>query len=268
MKFDVVLGNPPYNTASTSDKVKAGTSGNTSLYRKFIDRAFALRTAEGTVILVVQRAGIKYALDKFTVSSMQLDTSAHWRFSAGIFCSQGSDNSQQDLTADPIIRKTYDLSEPRQFHNAQGGSFARHSELDKYADTAVEGSSWGLVNLPSGTRPAQYAYIRGCCVASGPKIVFKGLESRNSYTITDLPHHVGGSCVLRFNSLGEAEAALKFIKTNPLMQYLKRQLREKTLGHVFRYVKSFDLSQIVSGEEYPREFGLTPEEIDYIERTI
>jgi hypothetical protein len=97
--------------------------------------------------------------------------------------------------------------------------------------------------------------------------VFKGLESKNSYMVTDLPHYVGSACTLYFETMEEAQKARMFILKSPIVAYLQKKLGEKTGGLVFRYIRSFDLSQIFNGNEIPIEFGLTKEEIDYIEAT-
>ena len=43
MEFDAVLGNVPFNLASASTNTIAGTSGNTTYYKKFIDLANSVK---------------------------------------------------------------------------------------------------------------------------------------------------------------------------------------------------------------------------------
>lgn len=268
MKFDVIVGNPPFNESSKSENTIAGTSGNTILYRKFIDCAFRIRVPSGSVAFVVQRSGIRYAINKFSVTKIDLDTSDVWDFTAGYFISVGNDNSVRDVTADTILPKVYSLKTVRQFTAAKSGSFEKYLNDGLYTNTQNDGGVYGIVNTPSAIEPARYMYINGTTIKAGPKLVFKGLESINSYIVTDLPVHVGSACTFGFDSMEDAEKAQRFIINNKALKYLKRKLNEKTLGYVFRFCKEFDWSQIETGFEYPVEWNLSQKEIALIEKTV
>jgi hypothetical protein len=56
MKFDVVIGNPPYQAPKKNDK--RGTGGNNSLYIKFIDKAVDTVKAGGVISLITPPAAI------------------------------------------------------------------------------------------------------------------------------------------------------------------------------------------------------------------
>jgi hypothetical protein len=264
--FDVVIGNPPYNESSKSANTIAGTSGNTTLYKKFIQKSFAIRKDTGVVALVVQRNGIKYAMEKYGVTEFNTATPEHWKFTAGYFITVGNDYSARNITHDPIIKKTYSLKSMRPFRHAIGGSYEGIKSTGKFTDNQVPESVFGLVETPKGDNPARYEYITGNTIPAGPKLVFKGLESKNSYTVTDKPAYVGSACALFFDTVADADRARLFILYNPIVSYLKHHLKEKALGLVFRYMPEFDLAQIVIGTEIPVEFGLTQEEVNYIEQ--
>jgi hypothetical protein len=150
----------------------------------------------------------------------------------------------------------------RPFRHAIGGSYDGMKANGKFSDTQLPNTVLGLVETPKGDNSAKYEYISGNAIPAGPKLVFKGLESKSSYTVTDLPSYVGSACALFFNTTAEAEKARLFILNNPIVSYLKDHLKEKALGLIFRYIPEFDLNQIVTGTEIPVEFGLTKEEIN------
>ena len=263
-KFNIV-GNPPYNESSKSTNTIAGTSGNTTLYKKFIRKAFELAMPDGAVSLVVQRTGVKFALENYTVTSYNLDTSDSWEYTAGYFTSIGNDNSRKSVSNNTILNKVYDITVKKRFRSAMGGSYASHLAGGAVTHDDKAGGVFGIVNTPTEHEGAVTGYILRKPIAAGPKLLFKGLESKKSYYVTDLPAHVGSGCAFMFDTMEEAEAARLFILNNPVVKYLQRVLREKTLGYVFRYMVDFNLSQIKTGFEYPVEWGLTPEEISSIE---
>jgi hypothetical protein len=263
LKFDIVIGNPPFNESSKSNNTIAGTSGNTTLYKKFIDAGFKLRTPGGIVAMVTQRNGIKHAMKKHVVTTFNVDTSDYWKFTAGWFMSVGDDDSATPIAKDPIIAKTYDLSVNKSFRHAIGGSYEGIKKSGKFSDIEIDNSVYGLVDTPKrDSADCKFAWITGPVLPAGPKLIFPGLESVKGYTITDLPAYAGSTCAFFFDTVEEAEAARKFILHSPIISYLNNKLRDKTRGFVFRYIKPFDLSQIHSGEEIPVEFNLTPEEIE------
>ena len=151
-KFDIIIGNPPYNASSDSSNTIAGTSGDTTLYKRFINKSFELRTTSGIIALIVQRNGIKHAITKFNVTKYNLDTSSHWRFTAGFFLSIGQDSATSNITPDPVIGKTYNFRHQRPFRHAIGGKYASYKAAGKFNDTEVPNSVFGLVATPKKTR--------------------------------------------------------------------------------------------------------------------
>lgn len=262
--FSAIVGNPPFNASSDSAKTIAGTSGDTTLYKRFIDVAFKIRAEDGTVAMVTQRNGISHAIKKHNVSKLDVDTSEYWKYAAGYFIATDGDNSVTNVTADPIISKVYDLKMKRPFRHAIGGSYKTLKANGKFSETQVPNSVYGLSNTAKEGTPAVYEYIVGTVVPAGPKVVFAALESAYGYEVTDLPAYVGSACVLSFNTLADAISAALFIKHSPIVKYLRKQLGEKANGLVFRYIKDFDLLQIKTGLEIPIEFGLTQTDINLL----
>jgi hypothetical protein len=255
--------NPPFNLSSKSSNTIAGTSGNTTYYRKFIDKAFALRAEDGTVGIICPRSGTTYAKKKYGVSSYNPYTAQHWKFDSGYFFYDG-DNSFKNVCSIPIINKIYIMESQYKFSHAIGGSM--RGLLEK-GDVSLEdeGGVYGLINTPSSKDEKVYGYINvRAYVPAGPKVVFKGLESKKSYVVETLPHKVGSGCTLYFDTVEEAEAAKLFITKSPIMHYMQSMVFEKARGLMFRYIKKFDLNQIKTGMEFPVEFNLTDDEKNII----
>lgn len=262
MKFDLVIGNPPYNEASASEKTIAGTSGNTTLYRKFIDKSLALGD---TVALVVQRTGIRYAKKKNQgLAAYCLDTNRHWSFTAGWFVANASDHGEINHSHDAILRKVYNLDEQWRYSSAIGGSY-QSNEGKSYWKEPAEDRVQAVVEVPGAKNPQVIrAWVKGTN-RTGPHLLFKGLESRHSYIVVNEPSKAGSTCALFFDTVDEAEKARVFILNNPVVEYVKNITNEKTLGMVFRFLKKFDLSQVVTGKEIPREWNLTTKDLKIIQ---
>lgn len=275
-KFDIIIGNPtiPSEITWRTGGVNRGRGGgDTTLYRKYIDHAFKLRASDGTVAFVTQRGGIRFAMENHPVTKINLDTSHVWSFNAGYFISIGDDRSATDVTADSVISKIYSFKTQRPFTPSKNGSFARYLKAGLYSDTDERGGTYGMVDTPTPTSDAKYMYInndlsRSMASKVGSKLVFKGLESISSFVVTSLPVHVGSACTFGFDSDEDAERAKKFIINNKALKYLKRKLNDRNIGHVFRFCREFDLSQIETGLEYPVEWGLTPEEISTVDKFV
>ena len=218
--------------------------------------------------MVVQRTGIKFAIENYSVSKYDLDTSDHWDYTAGYFISNKDDNSQENISRNVILNKVYDITVKKPFRSAMGGSYASHLSGGAVTHDEKAGGVFGIVNTPTEGEGAVTGYILRKPIPAGPKLLFKGLESKKSYYVTDLPAHVGSGCAFMFDTMEDAEAARLFILNNPVVKYLQGVLREKTLGYVFRYMIDFDLSQIKTGFEYPAEWNLTADDIAFLEENI
>lgn len=255
MIFGAVVGNPPFN-APSKNRGPAGTSGNTVLYKKFIDLSLSLSPI---VALVVQRNGIRYANQQTPISKYCLDTDRHWEYAAGWFVRD--DTSQQNLSHDPIIQKVYCLEEQWQYSAPLSGNY--DSNTNHWPESRGD-DVYGVVDTPT----MKHSEVRRAWFKQGKRngvqLLFKGLESRKSYVVVDEPTNAGSTGVLFFDTVADAERAKLVILNNPVIAHLKRITGERTLAMVFRYVKTFELSQIVTGKEIPHEWNLTMEDLEKI----
>jgi len=262
MRFDVIAGNPPFNISSDSENTIAGTSGNTTLYKKFIDISLSL---SDTVAMVVQRNGVRYADKKSGgVSKYCLDTTQHWNFNTGWFITNKSDTSVENCSKNQIIKKIYLLEQQWNYSAPLSGSYSKN--IDKKFWLKSNGQDvYGIVDTPTKDfDECRYGYFESP-YRSGSQLIFKGLESINSYVVTDEFTKAGSTAVLFFDTIEQAHLAKKFILNNLVIKYLKSIIHEKTLGMVFRYLRKFDLNQIKTGYEYPVEWNLSEQDIEKIE---
>ena len=102
-----------------------------------------------------------------------------------------------------------------------------------------------------------------------PRFAFTLLESSKSYTVTNLAF-CGSMCgCVTLDSMSDAEALKKFIEKNKGLRFFFKAMKLKGFAKdILRYTKKIDLSQIKTGEEYPAEWALTQEEIDYVEANV
>lgn len=70
------------------------------------------------------------------------------------------------------------------------------------------------------------------------------------------------------DSIESAERLLVFMSNSKIPNYFKKLMKVKSKAKdFFRFSKRFDLSQIVTGREYPVEYSLADEEVECIEKT-
>jgi hypothetical protein len=98
-------------------------------------------------------------------------------------------------------------------------------------------------------------------VASGWKFAFYVMESKKSYTVTDEPVYGGTICYITTATKEQADKLKLFVEKNPVYAEYVRRMKFK--GHAFglRNVRKFDLSQIETGLEIPKEWNITEQDL-------
>jgi hypothetical protein len=94
-------------------------------------------------------------------------------------------------------------------------------------------------------------------VTAGPKFAFYVMESKKSYTVTSDPVYGGTICYVPFATTDEANKLKLFVEKNPIFAEYVKQM--KLRGHAFglRNMRKFDINQIITGLETPKEWGIT-----------
>jgi hypothetical protein len=237
----------------------AGTGGNTTLYKTATRNDFATRLkTNGTLINITLKGIIPDLVNgyfkDYQVNWIHLmDDIDVWPYNTCIFS----------------VSKTPRISAPK----ILGGMAAKiysPNPADCFDFVYYSGSNNGMnkhfgnekVNkvirqLPGkGRNNVAYDYTN-VAIASGPKFAFYTMESRKSYTVTSEPVYGGTICYVPFNTEEEAAKLKLFVEKNPIFaEYVKRM---KLRGHAFglRNMRKFDLAQIKTGLEIPKEWNIT-----------
>lgn len=261
MKFDCVIGNPPFNSGG---KGTAGTAGYSTLYRKFYD--LSNRLTKNIIALILPKGIMKYTrFNSNNVRYISMMTNNHWQYDT-LWLISKLNNADNIHILDPIISKMVAIKKQYTFP-----IYIQSTTIDQLTKTGnilPAGKYKVITKLPGKNNDMLYGYTNKENLIKGPKFVCTILESKKSYTITD--ELCLASCCIIFPqpSIEYAICLKRFIEHSKLFKYFTQKMKVK--GHTtgLQYLKSFDLSQIKNGTEYPIEYGLTQEEIDYIEQTI
>lgn len=262
MKFNIVIGNPPYNLRK-GDGGSSGTIGDKTYYRKFVSYGLKCLVEDGYMTMVTLKGVLQYLQKlKVQIDIVNLMTDVdYWRYDTLYFVAHNKPKEKEFLYQDKIVSKMYDPNNPWEV-KLQGESLMQ-MKRDKGVVISQEGDV--LIKL-KGKENAIY----GKCpdnvkVYEGPKFMCTILESTKSYTATDEPAYPHCGCVVKLGTIEEAKKLKLFVENNKAWRYATTRLKSKGHGKELRRLKRFDLSQITTGYEYPREFGLSKEEISLIE---
>lgn len=261
MNFNYCISNPAFNIAETSNV--AGTGGNTTLYKTATRNDFDNRTKqEGTLVNITLKGIIPDLVNgyfkDYQVDYIHLmDNIDVWPYNTCFFS----------------VTKTPRTSPPKILGGLAAKIFSPDS-ADCFSFTYYSGSNNGMNKLFGATK--NYKVVRqlpgkgrdsftydntDTVVASGWKFAFYVMESKKSYTVTDEPVYGGTICYISTATKEQADKLKLFVEKNPVYaEYVKRM---KFKGHAFglRNVRKFDLSQIVTGLEIPKEWNITEQDL-------
>lgn len=101
-------------------------------------------------------------------------------------------------------------------------------------------------------------------VIHGPKYAQYMNESAVSRVATTEPMLCDCMLVFPTKTLAEAQKMKLFTDLNPLLKYFWKKMNIKGRDQFWRYARKFDLNQIQTGYEFPKEYNLTTAEQKYI----
>lgn len=255
MNFSFMTSNPAFNIAEGNNK--AGTGGNTTLYRTATRHAFNLLEPNGLLLNITLKGIIPDLLEKHFADNQThlinlMDNVNVWPYNTCYFIIGKDQKTFQTPIQGGLASKIFSPYENDCF------PFVYYSGADKgMKGFSPQGTNRVIRKLP-GKNNDRFLYdTTDIEVDTGWKFAFNVMESKKSYSVTDEPIRGGTICYIRTDTKEQAEKLKLFVENNEVyVEYIKRS---KIKYHAFgmRNVKKFDLSQIQTGKEIPVEWNIT-----------
>ena len=188
----------------------------------------------------------------------------HWKYDTLYFLARNEKKHSEYVIQDKVISKIYNAN--NEWGLTMQASSLMQLKRDKGAEETINGPI--LLRLKGKTEEKYGTIERKVKLLTGPKLLFAMLESIPSYTVTAEDAYPHCSSCIRTNTLEEAEKLKLFTLNNKLFKYFTTKMKLKAHAGGLSKLKKFNLDQIVTGYEYPKEFNLSIEEIEFIEQTI
>lgn len=256
MNFDYCISNPAFNVAEGNNI--AGTGGNTTLYKTATRNDFINRLKDnGTLINITLKGIIPDLVNGFfkdyQVNWIHLmDNIDVWPYNTCIFSVSKTPRTSPPLILGGLAAKIYSPNPADCFDFVYySGS---NNGMNKHFGSGKKNKV--IRQLPGKGRDTVIYDYTDNTISAGPKFAFYVMESRKSYTVTSEPVYGGTICYVPFDTEAEADKLKLFVEKNPIYaEYVKRM---KLRGHAFglRNMRKFDLSQIKTGLEIPKEWGI------------
>jgi hypothetical protein len=257
MQFNYAVSNPAFNVAEGNNV--AGTGGNTTLYKTATRNDFKKRVAtNGTLVNITLKGIIPDLVNghfkDYQVNFIHLmDNLDVWPYNTCFFSVSKTPRTSPPKILGGMAAKIFspDPADCFDFVYYSGSNNSMNKFFGPNKPNQV------VRQLPGKDRD-QVAYdYTDKVISAGPKFAFYVMESRKSYTVTTEPVYGGTICYIPTATVAEAEKLKLFVEKNPVFkEYVKRM---KLRGHAFgmRNVRKFDINQIVTGLETPKEWNLT-----------
>jgi len=256
MEFNYCISNPAFNVAEGNNI--AGTGGNTTLYKTATRNDFDNRLKDTGTLINITLKGIIPDLVSGYFKDYQvnwihlMDNIDVWPYNTCIFSVSKTPRVSPPLILGGLASKIYspDPKDCFEFVYYSGSNNGMNKHFGAGKKNKV------IRQLPGkGRDTVSYEYT-DVNVDAGPKFAFYVMESRKSYTVTSDPVYGGTICYVPFKTEDEAHKLKLFVEKNPVFaEYIKRM---KLRGHAFglRNMKKFDLGQIKTGLEVPKEWSI------------
>lgn len=269
MKVDVVVGNPPFNIAGDKGELSnnttgsnSGTGGNSVLYRTFRKKALGCLKPGGILAFISPKNIVKDLVkdnNQVDVINLMSDTDCnYWKYNTLYFIERNTPKTKPWSLHGGICAKIFGIEE------------WQYNEFGRTEYREGTGNTLAVLQVPkkaSGFQPV--TALVETALPAAPRFGFSLLESKKSYMTTDLPFCASMAGCVTLDSMDHANRLKLFIENNKAIVFFFKNMKLKSFAKdILRFSKAFDLNQIITGKEYPKEWNLTPEEIKYIESEV
>ena len=261
MTFDYCISNPAFNIAEENNV--AGTGGNTTLYRTATRNDFDRRLNDEGALVNITLKGIIPDLVSGYFKDYQvdfihlMDNIDVWPYNTCFFSVSKKPRTSPPKILGGLASKIYSPNPADCFPFVYySGS---NNGMNKFFGAGKPNRV--IRQLPGKGRDAVSYENTDKAIASGWKFAFYVMESKKSYTVTNEPVYGGTICYIPTATEDEANKLKLFVENNEVFaEYVKRM---KFKGHAFglRNIRKFDLTQIVTGKEIPKEWGITTQDL-------
>jgi hypothetical protein len=256
IKFDVGIGNPPINISETDSA--NGTAGHTNLYKQISD-SYPIKFG-GIKALITHKGIIKYLLSDKEYNPVYLNLMTeknYWKYNTCYWVTRREKNANKLTVADKTISKIFEVYDNPNWYELNGKlNEKKINFFGKGIDAVIE--------LPTQKTDIVYAKVDPTWgkILRGPKFAATLLENKHTYTVTDHPLCAKFSGAVSTKTIEDAEKVKLFVQNSKILLALHKKLKTKGLFWTMRHLKPFDPSQIRTGHEIPKEWNLTPWEVD------
>ena len=261
MVFNYCISNPAFNIATGTNI--AGTGGNTSLYKTATRNDFKNRLAPGGTLINITLKGIISDLVSGYFKDYQInfihlmDNIDVWSYNTCFFSVSNTPRISAPKIIGGMAAKIFSPYPedcfPFVYYSSANGGMNKMFGVDKKNKV--------IRQLPGRGRDGVVHDYTDLDIKAGPKFAFYVMESKKSYLVTTEPICGGTICYIPTTTIVQAEKLKLFVEKNPI--FLNYVNRMKFRGHAFglRNIKRFDLDQIITGMETPKEWDITTEDL-------
>jgi hypothetical protein len=286
MKFDLVIGNPPFNlvTGDITSKDITKISGDKQLYKTFTKFGLKQLVDGGVMVFVTPKQIYGQLVNDKVLKNYQVDSlcfmdKSYWKYNTAYFKIINSLRSTNihllgDDLQTSIYRKTLDST------NTFTTKCVSRKKRDYYlkfitSSTKSEETPYEIIHeLPGTYKKGKLPTIQtkySSDVGKGykqHKVLFTLLASEISICSSTLGVIGDNEAYVETSNQHESEQLIFLLKSN-LVKYLIRSL-SLSRGHyeLLKYLKKVELNNTLSNELIYSIYNLTQEEIQLIEDTI
>lgn len=256
------ISNPPFNIGNL-DNI-AGTGGNAMLYKTASRFCFKQMHNSDVIAFITLKGIIKDLLSgdfcKYQIYNIDLmDDLSIWDYNTCYWIISKTPKQTNPIFSGGPASKimSFDPEDCFEFVYYSGSN----RSYDKYFDVINKNR---VVRRLPGKNNDEFIFdfinFTEKDISTGPKFAFSVLESKKSYSITKLPIFGGTICYVPTKTIAHAKKLKKFVENNPVFGTVVKAMNMRGHSFALRYMRKFDLEQIKTGLEIPKEWNLSKEE--------